>query len=315
MSGLGLQAGSDLSPRIDDIADGIRRFVRGFLKKVLIADILGVVVNPIFALPDGQRSFSVAWIGLLFYTLQIFFDFSGYTDMALGIGKMFGISLPENFDYPYITKSIGEFWRRWHITLSNWFRDYIFFPLERKRRGIKYWSQHFNVFIVFLLTGLWHGFTLNFIAWGLLHGIVIIFENSKFGTAIRNKMPSLVQHAYSLAVILFGWVLFRTESLLNARGYVYSLLKFNFQRFSIDLPFSLLQPIEGLTWTVFAAGVLLSLPIPKLIGSRFEQWNPPRKWVKSALRIAADLVLLLLFVIAASIQIDSTFSSFLYGNF
>ena len=150
-------------PGLAQFANGIRRFIIGFAKKVLIADTLAPTVNQIFAMGADQRSLAHAWFGVLMYALQIYYDFSGYTDMAIGLGRIFGLELPENFEHPYIAKSIREFWRSLHITLSNWFRDYLFFPLERSTRRYSQYPRFLNVWIVFILTGLWHGFTWNFL--------------------------------------------------------------------------------------------------------------------------------------------------------
>lgn len=304
---------SSLSPSLQDFAGGIRRFARGFLKKVLVADVLGAVVDPIFGLTNEDRSMVLAWIGLLFYTLQILFDFSGYTDMALGVGKMFGVALPENFNYPYISKSISEFWRRWHITLSNWFRDYLFFPLERKRKGFRMWSQQINVLAVFLLTGLWHGFTINFLLWGLIHGGMITIENCRIGRKLRKKMPVGVQHLYTLVVILIGWVLFRTNSLTDTIDYFHSLMKLD--HFWSDISVSTLQPIEGMTWFAFIIGIILCTPISKTIDNKVENKFITFNWIKLAWKAVGDLALMSAFILAITVQFESSFSTFLYGNF
>lgn len=298
---------------LPQVADGARRFMQGFIKKVLIADVLGAAADPIFALNAGERSMLLAWVGLFFYALQIFFDFSGYTDMALGVAGMFGIVLPENFNDPYLAKGIGEFWRRWHITLSNWFRDYVFFPLERKRRGIQVWSQHFNVLIVFLLTGLWHGFTINFVIWGLIHGFAIVFENSKPGTLWRQKAPALLQHVYALAVIIGSWVFFRTETWTEARKYFLSLI--SVQRFSLDVPVSMIEPIQPFTWMIFGLAVLLCLPLAKILPQKFHLTFSGEGWRAVVFRTIYDLVLLAGFIFSVGVQMEQTFVTFLYGNF
>ena len=161
---------------------GARRFIVGFAKKVLIADQLALITNGgILDVPPARIPFGIAWLVVISYALQIYYDFSGYTDMAIGLGRMLGFRFPENFNYPYISTSITDFWRRWHITLSNWFREYVFYPLERRRREMPALSQSLNILIVFLLTGLWHGVTLPFILWGLLHGLALVVERGRFG--------------------------------------------------------------------------------------------------------------------------------------
>ncbi len=191
------------------VAHGLRRFIVGFAKKALIADTLAKVVAPIFNLSSPTISPSIAWLVIISYSLQLYFDFSGYTDMAIGIGRMMGLRFVENFNFPYLSRSIGEFWRRWHISLSNWFRDLVFYPLERRR--LKWIGQPVNILIVFILTGLWHGITSNFVLWGLIHGFALIFESTFLGRKLRTFWAPL-QHIYALAVILIGWVFFRSPS-------------------------------------------------------------------------------------------------------
>ena len=255
---------------LENLSNGIRRFIIGFSKKILIADVVGIVVNQVFTLKGAYLTADMAWIGILFYTLQIYYDFAGYTDMALGLGQIFGIKLPENFDFPYITRGIGEFWRRWHITLSNWFRDYIFFPLERIRRGKAAWLQHANVLVVFLLTGLWHGVTPNFIIWGLLHGVVIALENSKGIGGWIKKLPAFLQHSYAMGVVMVGWVFFRTESFLVALRYLKRMFTFKFS--SAPIPLEFFDPIEGLTWTAFFVGVIFAMPVKGFLKKKLD-WD------------------------------------------
>ena len=154
--------------KIDNIFKGFRRFVIGLAKKVLVADYIGIVATKIFSLDPNSLNPQIAWYGLIAFTLQIFLDFSGYTDMAIGLGNLFGFELPENFNFPYISRSITEFWRRWHMTLAGWFRTYLFTPLEISRRKVKFYRQETNLIIVFLATGLWHGITINFIIMGVI---------------------------------------------------------------------------------------------------------------------------------------------------
>ena len=180
------------------------RFCFGLAKKVLLADALGQVADGAFSAGD-QLTVSLAWLGAVAYTLQLYFDFSGYTDMAIGLGRVFGFHLPENFNYPYISKSASEFWRRWHMTLSFWFRDYVYIPLGGNRcsRG----RQLFNLLVVWMLTGLWHGSAWNFVLWGLYYAALLVGEKFLWGKALQ-KLPGLVQHVYALVLIIVGWVLF-----------------------------------------------------------------------------------------------------------
>ena len=176
--------------KIENIAKGCRRLITGLAKKVLIADYIGVVSNKVFSLDPNSLNPLVAWYGLTAFTLQIFLDFSAYTDMAIGLGNILGFELPENFNFPYISKSITEFWRRWHMTLADWFRTYLFIPLEISRRKERFFRLETNLIIVFLATGLWHGITLNFILWGLYFGIILALESNFFGKWLSELIPS-----------------------------------------------------------------------------------------------------------------------------
>jgi alginate O-acetyltransferase complex protein AlgI len=194
-------------------SQGIERFLIGLGKKVIIADNLAPVVNNIFAVPATDLSFSVAWLGVICFALQIYFDFSGYSDMAIGLGKMFGINLPENFRYPYAAISVLDFWRRWHISLSTWFRDYVYVPLGGNREGRL--RTYFNLILVFALCGLWHGATWTFVVWGLYQGVFLVLEHGRVGRVI-DQMPLLLRHVYLIAVVLVGWVFFRSPTLSYA---------------------------------------------------------------------------------------------------
>jgi len=202
-------------------AVGIRRFIVGLGKKTLIANPMAAVADKIFAIPGIDLSPEVAWLGIVCFTLQIYFDFSGYTDMAVGLGKTFGFEFPENFNYPYLSQSVQEFWRRWHISLSTWFRDYLYIPLGGNRCSPT--KQYRNLIVVFLLCGLWHGSSWNFIIWGLWYGLFLVLERLAFGRALKKAWRPL-RHLYALAVIVSGWVLFRTDSLTHAVQYLKSLL-------------------------------------------------------------------------------------------
>jgi alginate O-acetyltransferase complex protein AlgI len=192
---------------------GIRRFVVGLAKKMLIANPLGEVADQIFGLPSSQLGTSTAWLGIVSYTLQIYFDFSAYSDMAIGLGRMLGFRFLENFNYPYVARSIQEFWRRWHISLSNWFRDYLYIPLGGNR--VRPPRIYLNLVVVFLLCGLWHGASWNFIWWGLLHGLFLVLERLGLSQVLK-RLPLPVSHLYVLAVVMTGWVLFRAEDLPQA---------------------------------------------------------------------------------------------------
>jgi len=204
----------------DNMAQGIERFIFGLAKKVLLANNFALLADEIFAVNPASLGMPVAWLGVVVYSLQIYFDFSGYSDMAIGLGRMFGFVIPENFNFPYIARSIREFWRRWHISLSQWFRDYLYIPLGGNRKSSS--RTHFNLFIVFLLTGFWHGASWTFIIWGLVHGFFMILERKGLGEWLK-KRPNWVAHFYSLWVVGLAWVLFRAESLTYALAYYKSL--------------------------------------------------------------------------------------------
>lgn len=209
---------------IEDVSAGIVRFTMGLSKKVLIANQLGLVADAGFNVPGDQLGPSVAWLSLVCYTLQLYFDFSGYSDMAIGLARMFGFRFPENFDYPYRATSIQDFWRRWHISLSTWFRDYVYIPLGGNRRGEG--RTLVNLWIVFLLTGLWHGASWNFIIWGAVHGFFLMIERlTRNGRGSRLvAIPVSVRRLYAVLVVMLAWVFFRASSLEQALQYLQALV-------------------------------------------------------------------------------------------
>lgn len=192
---------------------GVRRFIYGLSKKVLLANPLAEIADKIFSLPGAELSPSLAWLGALCYTLQIYFDFSGYSDMAIGLGRMFGFHFLENFNYPYISKSIREFWRRWHISLSSWLRDYLYIPLGGNRLGEM--RTYINLLIVFMLCGLWHGASWTFVCWGLFHGFFLVLERTRFGTWMSRWWLPL-QYLWTLLIVMVGWVIFRCDTIGQA---------------------------------------------------------------------------------------------------
>ena len=194
----------------DDFNYGIQRFVIGLGKKVLLANNLGAVYTGVCALGAGEQSVAAAWVGIFCYTLQIYFDFSGYSDMAIGLGRLFGFHFQENFNYPYISQSITDFWRRWHISLSSWFRDYIYIPLGGNR--VKPSRHVLNILVVWMLTGFWHGAAWNFMLWGLYYGLLLLLEKYVL-IRVLEKLPAPVRIIYSLFVVIIGWVLFSQPSL------------------------------------------------------------------------------------------------------
>ena len=205
------------SIRVHEFAEGVRRFVIGLAKKLLIANALAQPVDRIFDLPTEQIAPSVAWVAMVGYGLQIYFDFSGYSDMAIGLGRMLGFRFLENFRHPYVSRSITDFWRRWHISLSSWFRDYLYIPLGGNRAGRT--RTYLNLLIVFALCGLWHGASWSFLVWGLYHGAFLILERAG-GATILERLPSVLRLGYALLAVFIGWVFFRAETLPQALGLI-----------------------------------------------------------------------------------------------
>ncbi len=202
---------------LDLIYDGIVRFITGLGKKVLLANGIGQLWETASACAPGELSVLTAWLGIIGYTLQIYFDFSGYSDMAIGLGKMMGFHFPENFNYPYLSKSISEFWRCWHMTLGAWFRSYVYIPLGGNRKGMA--RTVFNLAVTWLLTGIWHGASWNFILWGVLYGVMIILEKLFLGKLLE-KLPAAAGWLYTMLLVVLGWVLFASANLSSAFGYM-----------------------------------------------------------------------------------------------
>ncbi len=205
------------SATMNDLSEGIQRFLFGLSKKILLANPLAAIADKIFMLPETELTMPLAWLGALCYTLQIYFDFSGYSDMAIGLGRMFGFHFPENFNYPYISASIREFWRRWHISLSSWFKDYLYIPLGGSKSGSI--RTYINLLIVFLLCGFWHGASWTFIVWGLYHGFFLVLERTPLG-AIAGRLWSPLRILLTFLLLMFGWVIFRSDTLPGALHYM-----------------------------------------------------------------------------------------------
>ena len=198
--------------RLDDIASGFPRFALGLTKKVVIADSLAPMVDACFATPADEMTTAVAWLGAIGYTLQLYFDFSGYSDMAIGLGRMLGFRLPENFARPYSSATITEFWRRWHMSLSRWFRDYVYLPMGGNRRGSR--TTYRNLTIVFVLVGFWHGANWTFLVWGLYHGALLVIERRQgWGVPAADPERLVARRALTLLLVVVGWVLFRSPDL------------------------------------------------------------------------------------------------------
>ena len=277
---------------------GIKRFIIGLAKKILIANTLGAVADKIFSQPVEQFNALTAWIGAIAYSFQLFYDFSGYSDMAIGLGAIFGFKFLENFNYPYISKSITEFWHRWHISLSTWFKEYLYIPLGGNRVGKK--RNLLNLFIVFLATGVWHGASWTFVVWGLWHGLFIIVE--KLTGWHKNETKSFLHHAYAIFVVVIGWVVFRADTLSYAVEYLKNMFGFVRGR---DISYTTAYYIDNIEIIAFVIAALCAMPVCKNI-----------LFVRNkAGLVLVNLGLVLLFVLAVASMAASTYNPFIYFRF
>lgn len=285
---------------VDGVTDGIRRFVVGLSKKVLISNTVGLVADTLFAADVSGLNAAAAWIGAVSYMLQIYFDFSGYSDMAIGLGEMFGFHFKENFNYPYISGSIREFWRRWHMSLSGWFQEYLYIPLGGSRKGKI--RTVINKFIVFLCTGIWHGANVTFLFWGLYHGCFLMLE--EIVPAIREqggKVKSFFQHVYTLLVVLIGFVFFRANSMHQGAAWIKTMFTgFGSNTAAMSLALEQLTPLYLVT---AAVGIVACCPVKMLVkkGRAYE-----------AVTAAGSLALLLLCMLSLA---SGTYNPFIYFRF
>ena len=294
---------SDRTVTFDKVSYGVKRFIVGLAKKMLIANTLGAVADKIFTQPVENFDALTAWVGAIAYTLQLYYDFSGYSDMAIGLGAVFGFKFLENFNYPYISKSITEFWRRWHISLSTWFKEYLYIPLGgnrvSKRRNL------FNLFVVFLATGIWHGASWNFIFWGLWHGAFIIFEKL---TGWHKKEGGLkiniAQHIYTMFAFVIGWVMFRADNMAYAWDYLKNMFGLiSEHKITYKLPYY----IDNIEIITFAVAILCAMPIFRgMLEVKYE---------RKILRTIINIWLIVLFVLSASSIAASTYNPFIYFRF
>ena len=286
---------------------GIQRFVIGLAKKMLIANTLGGPADAIFALPTAELTVGLAWLGIVCYTLQIYFDFSGYSDMAIGLALLFGFRFPENFNYPYVARSLTEFWRRWHISLSTWFRDYVYVPLGGNRRGAA--RTFLNLWIVFFLCGLWHGAAWTFVAWGLYHGSFLVVERLGVGRWLE-RLWAPARHAYTMLAVMVGWVFFRAESLHQAAGYLGAMSGF---ANGSGLEQHVGLQLNAVVALALAAGVTGSAPVLP----RLARWREGISVLNLRLVVEAGRVagLVLLLVASAMLMAAGTYNPFIYFRF
>lgn len=292
----------DRSVTFDKVSLGVKRFVIGLAKKMLLANTLGAVADRIFALAPDQFETEIAWLGAICYSLQLFYDFSGYSDMAIGLGLIFGFKFPENFNYPYISKSITEFWRRWHISLSTWFKEYLYIPLGGNRKSV--FRTYVNLFIVFLATGLWHGANWVFIVWGLWHGLFIIIEKATgWYKEEKGLFINTLKHIYAILVFVIGWVIFRSETF----SYAINFLKNMFGALQGKSEYEYLYYINRIEMAALVIGLICSVPVFKnILCLRYEH------------KIARSLVniwLGVMFIVSSAAVAAATYNPFIYFRF
>jgi hypothetical protein len=289
---------------INLIDEGIKRFILGLGKKIFIANIMGTWADIVFNMPLEKINTPLAWLGIFGYTMQIFFDFSAYSDMAIGLGKIFGFHFLENFNYPYVSRNIQEFWRRWHISLSQWFKDYLYIPLGGNRKGEI--RTYINLLTVFFLTGLWHGASWNFIFWGIFHGLFLIIERLGLKKFLE-KIPKTLQHFYTMIIVIIGWVFFRSNSFIFALKYLKKLFVPNFiymESFFVEL--------ETLKLFIVVCTIFFSTPIvPKLKNILLNNVFKSKFYYE----IFRNFVYIVLFLLSVIFLAGSNFNPFIYFHF
>lgn len=282
--------------------EGSMYFIRGLAKKVLLANTSGMIFTEVSGLAKGNIAVMTAWLGAFAYMFQIYFDFSGYSDMAIGLGKMFGFEFNMNFNYPYVSKSITEFWRRWHISLSSWFRDYVYIPLGGNRVSkIKHIR---NLLIVWFLTGLWHGAAWNFVAWGLYYGVILIIEKYLL-SPVLDRLLDIVRHIYSIVLVVIGWVLFFSSSFGQAADYIRVMFGAGAHGFA-DRESMYLLTSNLILWLILIFG---STP---LVHFRYEHMLRTKKWNTT---IINSVVYAALFIVCIAYLVTETYNPFLYFRF
>ena len=295
-------------PALSELSPALRRFIRGFARKVLLADLVGALADTVFSLAPAELSSPLAWLGAIAYTLQLYFDFSGYTDMAIGAGACLGFTLPENFNYPYVSLTLTEFWRRWHITLSRWFRDYVYIPLGGSRCGAR--RTAVNKLIVFLLTGIWHGAGWTFLLWGLWHGGWMMAESAAkpfLERVSQRRSGRVILRIYTLLLVVSGFVLFRSASLSGALQMLGRMFAFDFAPLSAGTVLAL----RGVTDSVHILSLCLAAVFSAPVLSLAEKRLP----AGAAGELIRDGAALLLFVLSLLGMAGSSFTPFIYFQF
>ncbi|MEG2528815.1 MAG: MBOAT family O-acyltransferase [Anaerovoracaceae bacterium] len=287
---------------LEMISSGIRRFVLGLGKKVLIANAIGELCQA-YANTD-DKSVLFVWVYAIAFTLQMYFDFSGYSDMAIGLGKIFGFNFPENFNYPYISKSITEFWRRWHMTLGGWFRDYVYIPLGGNRTSNGKWVR--NVFVVWLLTGLWHGAYFNFAIWGLMYGVILVVEKL-FLNKYLDKAPAFVRHIYVMFFVIVSFVIFNGTSMGQIAFDIKGMFGLGGLPMTTPLAIYYLKSYLGL----FVIAIIAATPVPKRIAEKLSDSQLGEK----IMVVVEPLVVAVVLIAVTAYLVDGSFNPFLYFRF
>lgn len=290
---------------VDDKLLGFYRFGIGLAKKVLIANVMAVEADRVFAMAEGDLTTPIAWIGALAYTFQIYFDFSGYSDMAIGLGRIIGFKFPENFNNPYISQSISEFWRRWHITLGSFMRDYLYIPLGGNRVNSKF-RLYFNLWIVFLLSGLWHGAAWNFVLWGAFHGFFLILDRL-FLLKIFDKIGKIPSVLITFMITIVGWVLFRVETLEQANYFIAKMFAFDFS--------SVEHYLDKEFYTILFIAIFFSFFNLSKAGLKIEEKVFYAKTYSNQLHLAFTGLFIIMFVLSVSSITSSGFNPFIYFRF
>ncbi|MGI6017918.1 MAG: MBOAT family O-acyltransferase [Marvinbryantia sp.] len=289
----------------DDFVEGIHRFMIGAGKKVLLANNIGVLWDTVSTMPTGTLPAATAWLGALAYTFQIYFDFSGYSDMAIGLGKMFGFHFLENFNYPYISKSITEFWRRWHISLSSWFREYVYIPLGGNRRGVA--KQVRNIAVVWLLTGIWHGASWNFVLWGVYYGALLLLEKFVFAGVLK-RLPKIFRSVYTLFFVVVGWIIFAFDNMSVGLQYLKTMFTGAGCGFADSNTIYLLYNYAIL----FVILILGSTQLPKKAAGWCIQKLGKASWITVAARMVFYAGI---FLLTVAYLVDASYNPFLYFRF
>jgi alginate O-acetyltransferase complex protein AlgI len=293
---------------LSSFSSGLQRFIIGLAKKVLIANTVARTAEWAFSLSANELTAPLAWLGVLCYTIQIYYDFSGYSDMAIGLGRMFGFKFLENFNYPYISRSIHELWRRWHISLSSWFRDYLFIPLGGSRKGIG--RTYVNLMTVFFLCGLWHGASWNFVLWGLYMGFFLIAERAGLGKALK-RLPAALQHLYTLLIWMFGWALFVCETMSHTSYFFKAMIGTG----GADRAVYYQEYLQKDLYMALIWGILFSMPLLPLITrwrDKLVEKFKPLEYLSGLVEIVGLMLILLLSCVFLA---SGTFNPFIYFRF